>query len=158
MKMARSVGDSSSGCSEPAVSTTPPPHLGGHLFRLRAFPRSTNTDPFAAWCVVTGDAKPDGIRVVRSLLGAINSLPMVAFREKQSCMAKRSRQSRVVERLWREAPTATIGKAGFRFRKVMNLVVGPYLCPWREVRENGEERRGLRANGFDHVCDRRLDC
>ena len=33
-----------------------------------------NTDLFAAWFVVTGDATPDGIRVVRSVLGAISSL------------------------------------------------------------------------------------
>ena len=31
----------------------------------------TNTEPFAAWFVVTGDATADGIRVVRSVLGAI---------------------------------------------------------------------------------------
>ena len=40
-----------------------------HFFKL------TNTDPLAAWFVVTGD----GIRVVRSVLGAIGSLPIVAF-------------------------------------------------------------------------------
>ena len=39
----------------------------------------TDTDPFAAWCVVTGDAKPDGIRVARSVCGAIGSLSIVAF-------------------------------------------------------------------------------
>ena len=50
----------------------------------------TNTDPFAAWFVVTGDATPDGIRVVRSVLGAIRSLPIVASREEQSCVAKRT--------------------------------------------------------------------
>jgi hypothetical protein len=31
-------------------------------------------DTFAAWFVVTGDATPDGMRVVRSVLGAISSL------------------------------------------------------------------------------------
>ena len=31
-----------------------------------------------AWFVVTGDATADGIRVVRSVLGAVSSLPMVA--------------------------------------------------------------------------------
>jgi len=36
----------------------------------------TNTEPFAAWIVVTGDATPGGIRVVRSFLGAISSLPI----------------------------------------------------------------------------------
>ena len=39
----------------------------------------TNTEPFAAWFVVTGDATADGIRVARSVLGAIRSLPIVAF-------------------------------------------------------------------------------
>ena len=39
---------------------------------------------------VTGDATPDGIRVVRSVPGAISSLPVVAFREEQFCVAKRS--------------------------------------------------------------------
>ena len=34
----------------------------------------TNTDPFAAWFVVTGDATPDGIRVVWSVLGAISNV------------------------------------------------------------------------------------
>jgi len=33
----------------------------------------TNTDPFAAWSVVTGDVTPGGTRVVRSVLGAISS-------------------------------------------------------------------------------------
>ena len=32
----------------------------------------TNTEPFAAWFVVSGDATADGIRVVRSVLGAIS--------------------------------------------------------------------------------------
>jgi len=48
---------------------------------LPAFPQSANADPFAALFVVTGDATPDGLRVVRSVLGAISSLPVVAFRE-----------------------------------------------------------------------------
>ena len=39
----------------------------------------TNTEPFAAWFVVTGDATADGIRVVRSVLGVISSLPIVAL-------------------------------------------------------------------------------
>ena len=62
-----------------------------------------HTDPFAAGFVVTGDATLDGIRVVRSVLGAISSLPIVAFREWQSRVAKRSRLSRVAEWLRREA-------------------------------------------------------
>ena len=44
------------------------------FFKLPAFLKLTNTDPFAAWFVVTGDATPDGILVVRSVLGAISSL------------------------------------------------------------------------------------
>ena len=39
----------------------------------------TNTHPFAACFVVTEDAPPDGIRVVRSVLGAISSLPSLAL-------------------------------------------------------------------------------
>ena len=31
----------------------------------------TNTDYFAAWFAVTGDATPDGIRIVWSFLGAM---------------------------------------------------------------------------------------
>jgi len=55
--------------------------LEGALFKLPKLLESTNTDPFAAWFVVNTDATPDGIRVVRSVLGAISSLPIVAFRE-----------------------------------------------------------------------------
>ena len=53
--------------------------LYGRIFKLPVFLKLTNTDPFAAWSVVTGDATPDGIRVARSILGAISSLPIVAF-------------------------------------------------------------------------------
>ena len=53
----------------------------GQFFKLPAFLKLTNTEPFVAWFVVTGGAAPDGIRVVRSVLGAISSLPIVAFRE-----------------------------------------------------------------------------
>ena len=57
-------------------------HLAsGQVFKLQVFLKLTNTDPFAAWFVVSGDATPDAIRVVRSVLGAISSLPVVAFRE-----------------------------------------------------------------------------
>ena len=44
---------------------------------LTPFLRLTNTDPFAAWFVVTGDATPDGIRVVtmRMIDGRSFSLP-----------------------------------------------------------------------------------
>ena len=43
------------------------------FFKLQPFLKLTKTDPFAAWFGVTGDATPDGIRVVRSVLGAIVS-------------------------------------------------------------------------------------
>jgi len=49
--------------------------------KLPPFLKLTNTEPFAAWCVVTGDATPDGIRVVRSVLRAISFPPIVAFRK-----------------------------------------------------------------------------
>ena len=41
---------------------------------VQVFLNLTNTDRFAAWSVVTGDATPDGIRVVQSVLGALSSL------------------------------------------------------------------------------------
>ena len=49
------------------------------FFKLPGLGKLTNTEPFAAWFVVTGDATADGIRVVRSVLGAISSLPIVAL-------------------------------------------------------------------------------
>ena len=58
-------------------------HLG-QVLKLPVFLMSTNEDFFAAWFVVTGDATPDGIRVVRSVLGAIISIPIVAFLTKLS--------------------------------------------------------------------------
>jgi len=54
------------------------PLCQGPIFKLPAFLKLSNTDPFAAWFVVTGDATPDGIRVVRSVLGAISTLPWTA--------------------------------------------------------------------------------
>ena len=68
-----------------------------HIFQMPAFLKSTKTDPSAACFVVTGDATPDGVRVVRSVIGAISPLPIVASRELQSCVAKRSRLSRAVD-------------------------------------------------------------
>ena len=47
-------------------------------FKLPAFLKLTNADPFAAWFEVTGDATPDGIRVVWSVLAAISSLLILA--------------------------------------------------------------------------------
>ena len=38
---------------------------------LQIFLKLTDAEPFAAWFVVTEDATPDGIRVLRSVLGAI---------------------------------------------------------------------------------------
>ena len=49
--------------------------------KLPVFVNLTNTDPSAAWFVVSRDATLDGIRVVWSVLGAIGSLPTVAFQE-----------------------------------------------------------------------------
>ena len=49
------------------------------FFELPVFLKLTVTDPFAAWFVVIGDATPDGIRVVRSVLEASSSFPIVAF-------------------------------------------------------------------------------
>ena len=37
----------------------------GQCFKLLALLRLKTADPFAAWFVVTGDATPNGIRVVR---------------------------------------------------------------------------------------------
>jgi len=54
--------------------------LQGQFLKLPPFLELTNTDPFAAWFVVTGDATPDEISVVRAIFGAISSLPIVAFR------------------------------------------------------------------------------
>jgi len=72
------------GCSRPS---SPPLRLGQTRFQLRqflklpVFLKLTNMHPFASWLVLIGDATPDGIRVVRSVLGAVGSLPIVAFRE-----------------------------------------------------------------------------
>ena len=49
------------------------------FFKLPPFLKMTNTDPFAAWFVVTGVATLGGIRVVRSVIGANSSLPIVAY-------------------------------------------------------------------------------
>jgi hypothetical protein len=46
--------------------------------KLSVFLMLTNTDPFAAWFVVSEDVTPDGIRVVRWFLGAISSFPIGA--------------------------------------------------------------------------------
>ena len=66
--------------SEKEQSNTPQSarFLPQRLLKLPVFLKLTNTNPFAAWFVVTGDATPDGIRVVRSVFGAISSF--VAFR------------------------------------------------------------------------------
>ena len=60
------------------------------FFKLPVFLELLTRDPFAAWFVVIGDATLDGIRVVRSVLGTISSLPIVFFRELHSCMASHS--------------------------------------------------------------------
>ena len=51
--------------------TTGSPTSVDQYSKLPELLKLPNTDPFAAWFVVTGDATPDGIRVVRSVLGAI---------------------------------------------------------------------------------------
>ena len=48
---------------------------------MPAILKLTNTDPFAALFVVTRDATPDGIRVVRSVLGAISSILIAAAKQ-----------------------------------------------------------------------------
>ena len=56
-----------------ACRTIPPPVCSRWAnFKFLGFLQSANTDPFVAWLVVTGDATPDGIRDVRSVLGAIS--------------------------------------------------------------------------------------
>ena len=77
------------------------------FFKLPGLVKLTNTEPFAGWFVVTGDATADGIRVVRSVLGAISSLPIVAL-PSWLCHAgllisKHSLVSRVAEWSEREA-------------------------------------------------------
>ena len=44
----------------------------GQFLKLPALFKLTNTEPFAAWFAVTGNATPDGIRIVWSVLGAIS--------------------------------------------------------------------------------------
>ena len=46
--------------------------LRGAIFKLRGVFKLINTEPFAAWFVITGDATADEIRVVWSVLGAIS--------------------------------------------------------------------------------------
>ena len=56
------------------VGSPPNPQVPrGASFKLPGLLKLTNTEPFAAWFVVTGDATADGISVVRSVLGAISS-------------------------------------------------------------------------------------
>ena len=62
--------------------------------KLPAFLKLTHTDP----CAVTGNATPDGIRVVWSVLGTVSSLPIAAFRKQLSCVAKRSCRSQFLGR------------------------------------------------------------
>ena len=59
----------------------PPPGKVAVFLKLLAFLESTNTHPFASCFVVIKDVTPDGIRVVRSVLGAMTSLPIAAFQE-----------------------------------------------------------------------------
>ena len=61
-------------------------------FKLPVFLKLTNTDPFRKWFEVTGDATPDGIRVVWSVLGAISSLLILA-----GCKRKADALSQIME-------------------------------------------------------------
>ena len=97
------------------------------LLKFPAFLKLTNTDPFVAWVVVTGDATPDGIRVVRSVMGAIRSPPIVALREQQSCVAKRSRLSRVAEWLRRKALIAGARSMSMNERSIILRVHTVFL-------------------------------
>ena len=67
--------------SRSRVSSIRSLHIVGKSLKLPVLLKLTNTDPFAEWLTVTADATLDGIRVVRSVLGAIISLPFVAFPE-----------------------------------------------------------------------------
>ena len=57
------------------------------MFKLPVLLKLTNMDPFAAWFVVIEDATADEIRVVRSVLGAISSLLIVALAT-QDCYSR----------------------------------------------------------------------
>ena len=55
----------------------------GQLDEWSPFTKLTTTDPVAAWLVVTEDATSDRIHVVRSVLGALSSLPIARRRSKR---------------------------------------------------------------------------
>ena len=74
----------------------------GHFIGLRVFFELINMDPFAARFVISGDATPDGIRVVRSVLGAISSLPIVALNLRQA-NSEPLHQRCWQRRTWRES-------------------------------------------------------
>ena len=64
--------------------------VGAPIFKLPAFRMLTKTDPFASWFVVTGDAPPDGERVVQSVLGASSSLPIVVTKPQSKLQAAKT--------------------------------------------------------------------
>jgi len=91
------------------------------FFKLPGLVKLTNTEPFAAWFVVSGDATADGIRVVRSVLGAISchQLPSQrALGHAGLLISKRSFLSLVAEWTEREAVRGAIGmgRSGVRVR------------------------------------------
>ena len=65
----------------PAATCVPSHSVNGHSFKLQVVLKLTNTDPFATWFAVIENATLDGIRAMRSVLGAIGSLPIMNFRE-----------------------------------------------------------------------------
>ena len=87
--------------------------------KLPVFLMLTNTDPFAAWFVVTEDATPDGIRVVRSFLGAISSFPIVAEpRSYVPSLPSNERvgaEEKVVEQLWQRRARRLLAGCGSQF-------------------------------------------
>ena len=68
-----------SGLSLTPSMSSPPSVSTRAIFKLPIILKLTDTDSFAAWFVVTEDATADEIRVVRLVLGAISSLPVVAL-------------------------------------------------------------------------------
>ena len=71
----------------------------GPVSKLPVFLKQTKTDPFDGWFEATEDATSDGIRVVRSVLGAIRSLPIVAFCQAPDLLLARAVAAAMVGKL-----------------------------------------------------------